>query len=208
MIEYLTSIYEDPHRTQNACLKYKGLMMKLTETFATFHTRFLHLAGQAKIPKDDLWPDLFDKLTIELQRTVLPIYSTLDTTKKLADECLSLDQGLRRLKARSERLKSRNAPSVAPPARNQSATATTRNQSATPTREPTPGTQASSRESTPERTRPVYSEPWKQALSIKGACFYCKQEGHMIKDCPSKSKDKTLVVQEVDKTEESGKGQP
>jgi hypothetical protein len=66
-------------------------MMKATETFANFHTRFLHLVGQAQIPKEDLRLDLFDKLTLELQWMVLPIYSTLQTIKELLDECLSLD---------------------------------------------------------------------------------------------------------------------
>ena len=107
MMSHLASIYEDPHKVQNAHLDYKSLFMKPSETFADFHTRFLHLAGQAKIPKDDLCPDLFDKLTLELQRTVLPVYSTLMTVKSLADECLSIDQTLRRLKARSDRLKAR-----------------------------------------------------------------------------------------------------
>src|SRR5204862_6501364 len=107
MISHLTSIYEDPHKVQNAHLKYKSLFMKLSETFADFHTCFLHLAGQAKIPKDDLCPDLFNKLTLELQRTVLPMYSTLKTVKSLADECLSIDKTLCRLKAWSDRLKAR-----------------------------------------------------------------------------------------------------
>jgi len=40
--------------------------MKTSETFADFHTRFLHLAGQARILEEDLQPDLFDKLTLEL----------------------------------------------------------------------------------------------------------------------------------------------
>ena len=76
--------------------------MKATETFTDFHTCFLHLAGQAQIPKEDLQPDLFDKLTLELQWTVLLIYSTLQTVKELSDKCLSLDQGLHRLKARAD----------------------------------------------------------------------------------------------------------
>ena len=54
MISHLASIYKDPHKVQNAQLEYRGLMMKATETFADFHTRFLHLAGQAQIPKEDL----------------------------------------------------------------------------------------------------------------------------------------------------------
>jgi hypothetical protein len=45
MISHLASIYEDPHKVQNARLEYRSLMMKSTETFADFHTRFLHLAG-------------------------------------------------------------------------------------------------------------------------------------------------------------------
>ena len=102
MIDYLATIYEDPYKVQNARLEYKSLSMKSTETFSDFHTRFLHLAGQAKIPSDDLRLDLFDKLTLELQRTVLLVYTTLSTEKALADQCVALDNGLRRIKARSD----------------------------------------------------------------------------------------------------------
>src|SRR5579871_3610610 len=82
-------------------------MIKSIETFADFHTRFLHLVGQGKIPKEDLQLDLFDKLTIELQRIVLLVYSMLTTTKTLANECLSLNQGLCRLKAQLDQAKAR-----------------------------------------------------------------------------------------------------
>jgi hypothetical protein len=40
--------------------------MKSTKTFLDFHTKFLQLARQAKIPSDDLQLDLFDKLTLKL----------------------------------------------------------------------------------------------------------------------------------------------
>src|ERR1700722_10536080 len=108
MINYLASIYKDSYRIQNARLEYWGLMIKATEPFADFHTCFLHLARQARIPEEDLQLDLFDKLTLELQRTVLPVYSTLKTVKGLSDECLSLDQGLQQIKARSDRLKAKS----------------------------------------------------------------------------------------------------
>jgi hypothetical protein len=65
MIDHLADIYEDRYRVQNAWLEYQSLMMRLSESFADFYTRFLHLAGEAHIPTPDLWPDLFDKLTIE-----------------------------------------------------------------------------------------------------------------------------------------------
>ena len=52
-------------------------MMKQSETFTDFQTQFLHLARQAWIPADDLVPDLFDKLTLDLQQAVLPMYPNL-----------------------------------------------------------------------------------------------------------------------------------
>jgi hypothetical protein len=85
MIDFLATIYKDPYKVQNACLEYKSLSMKSTKTFLDFHTRFLQLARQAKIPSDDLQLDLFDKLTLELQKTVLLVYITLSTEKALVD---------------------------------------------------------------------------------------------------------------------------
>ena len=91
IIDYLAAIYKDPYKVQNACLEYKGLIMKTIETFADFYTCFLYLAGKAKILADDLQLDLFDKLTLELQRTVLLVYTTLSTIQALADQCLALN---------------------------------------------------------------------------------------------------------------------
>jgi len=214
MISHLTSVYEDRFKVQNARLEYKGLMMKVSETFSAFQTRFLHLAGQAQIPTEDQMPDMFDKLTLDLQRAALPFYTSAGTLQELSNHCIALDQGLRRIKARSERLKSRNPPAVALQARNQSATtrnapATTRNASTTPARGQTPAREqppTPARTGTPDRVRPTYDDPRKQALSMRGACFKCRHEGHIARECPTK--DETVVVQEVDETEESGKEEP
>jgi len=205
MIDHLSSIYEDPFKVQNARLDYKALNMKTTETFSAFQTRFLHLAGQAQIPHEDLMPDLFDKLTLDLQRAVLPVFTTVQTLKVLTDHCLSIDQGLRRIKARAERHKARNSPN-----QTASTTQTARNtpaRSATPT---APAVQpavnsAASRAASPAaglaHTRPTYNDPRKQALSNQGACFLCGQKDHFAKDCQTKAKTGEVLLIQEDGTE-------
>ena len=91
MIDFLATIYKDPYKVQNARLKYKSLLMKSTKTFLDFYTQFLQLARQGKIPSDDLQLDLFNKLTLELQRTVLLVYTILSTEKALVDQCVALN---------------------------------------------------------------------------------------------------------------------
>src|SRR6266568_1930209 len=108
MINHLSSIYKDPFKVQNACLDYEALNMKTIETFLTFHTWFLHLAGQAQIPQKDLLPDLFNKLTLDLQWVILPVFTTVQTLKELMDQCLAINQGLCQIKARADRMKTRN----------------------------------------------------------------------------------------------------
>ena len=53
--------------------------MRANETFPDFYTRFLHLAGEGRIPDEDLRPDLYDKITLELQRAIAPTEETLTT---------------------------------------------------------------------------------------------------------------------------------
>jgi hypothetical protein len=47
MFKHLSSIYKDPFKSANTRLKYRSLMMKVSETFTEFQTRVLHLSGQA-----------------------------------------------------------------------------------------------------------------------------------------------------------------
>jgi hypothetical protein len=64
---------------RNARRDYRKLMMRSTEKFTDFYTRFLHLASEGQIPDEDLRLDLYDKLTLELQRAIALMEGTLHT---------------------------------------------------------------------------------------------------------------------------------
>jgi hypothetical protein len=78
-------------------------MMRSTEKFTDFYTRFLHLAGEGQIPDEDLCLDLYDKLTLELQRAIALMEGTLNTLKDLQKALLRLDQNLHHIYDRVDR---------------------------------------------------------------------------------------------------------
>jgi hypothetical protein len=88
---------------RNARRDYRKLMMQSTEKFTDFYTRFLHLASEGQIPDEDLRPDLYDKLTLELQRAIALMEGTLDTLEDLQKALLYLDQNLHHIHDRADR---------------------------------------------------------------------------------------------------------
>lgn len=202
MFECLTAIYVDPFKKQNARRRYLKLMMKPSETFGVFYTQFLHLAGYAGIPQDDLLPDLHSKLTLELRRALITVYPAMKTQREYSIQCLATDQELQEIKILADHFKRNN---VTPPAGRKG------NEVKAPASGPptisTPLSKSSItpnyRGGTPARDRPAYSDLETQALSDAGLCFNCKKPGHFAAHCPDK---KDSVVQEIDA--ESGKEQP
>ena len=193
MVDHLTSVFEDPFQAENARRAYQKLLMKPTETFAAFHTNFLHLAGLGKIPVLDLLPDLFYKLTPDLQTMATPIFDDMRDHRQFATKCLSMDQSHRRIKARTDRLQ----PRVATAPVKASATSPSRSESSAP------GPSNQSRGTTPRavtpaptRVRPAYGDAKTQSLSDRGLCFSCQQSGHFARDCPTKQATVSEVIPE------------
>ena len=79
MLQHLASIYVNPNKVRDAQYEYRQLRMELGQPFATFQTRFLHLAGEGQVPQDSYRLDLFDKLPTHLQRMLLPVLDDLKT---------------------------------------------------------------------------------------------------------------------------------
>src|SRR6266536_3789651 len=139
--------------------------MKSNQSFAEFQTIFLYLAGEGEVPVDSLRLDLYDKLTTQLQERLAVILVDLDTYKKLADRCMSLDTELKRINARVDRQKQFNKPNPEP-ALTKVTTFTTPVTSTTPA---------------PEARR-LYT-PVPTTTNKPVTCFNCQQTGHMSKDC-------------------------
>jgi hypothetical protein len=193
MIDYLATVYVNRYKVQNARHEYRRLVMKATQPFPEFYTKFSQLAGVARIPEEDLRPDLYDKLSFDLQKLILPTYGSLTTLTLLTDQCLLLDQENRRIKERMSRVQTRN-PSAAP----STATRSTAAASSTPSTDTPKPTTRSANQFT--RIRPQYDDPARKALSLAGKCFKCEQVGHFSRDCP--------VKKEVNVVEEAGKDEP
>ena len=71
MFGHLTTIYRDPNKLQNAKYDFKRLVMKKNDKFHDFLTKFLHLAGEAKVPKSEYKFELNSKLSFDLRRAVI-----------------------------------------------------------------------------------------------------------------------------------------
>jgi hypothetical protein len=76
---------------KNARKEYRKLMMQSTKTFTDFYTRFLYFASEGQILNEDLRLDLYEKLTLKLQRAIALTKGTLNELKDLQKALLYLN---------------------------------------------------------------------------------------------------------------------
>ena len=79
MLNYLEIIYLDSNRRKKARTKFKKLVIKESEKYYTFFTRFLHLANKIKISADYLKEELRNRLTEDLKKHIIASYIDMDT---------------------------------------------------------------------------------------------------------------------------------
>jgi hypothetical protein len=197
MIQHLATRYINPNKVRDARYNYNRLTMKAGQTFVEFQTQFLHLAGEAQIPAENLRLDLFDKVTVQIQDRMLGQLRTLDTFAELSATCLSVDTELRRMAARQRRF--RDKPSSL-------AVSASTGVGSFPLN-PAPRTRTASeapRSQEPRQKTPALAPP-----DAAVVCYNCHKLGHFAASCPEPQKvDLKEIEEDEEASEESGKEEP
>jgi hypothetical protein len=193
MLQHLASIYVNPNKVRDAQYEYRHLRMEMGQTFATFQTKFLHLAGGGQIPPSSYRLDLFDKLPTHLQRMLLPVLDDLETYEQLATRCLTLDTGLRRIEEMNSK---RRGPRT--DGKPTTFTTTTSGTTRFATSSPPPRTST-----TPDRTSRLGTPPEPSVT-----CYNCQKLGHYAASCPEPRKTILNALEEEISDDEMLKEEP
>ena len=209
MLDCLASIYVNPNAVRDAKHDYNSLTMKQGQPFSEFQTQFLHLAGQAQVPRESWRIDLYDRVTTTLQRGIAPNLRLLPTYEELAADLASLDAELRRIAVREERqrrFRERQPARTLVTAGTEPAPATV----ATPRPTATAHSPFVRSKSETPRTEPRRPAPTNAVFT----CFNCDKPGHVAKDCSEPRRGDLKEIEEEpdepcdNQSEDSGKEEP
>lgn len=189
MFKHLECIFLDPNRVINAKRNFKSLMMKTGEPFQDFLTNFLYISGEAKAPVDSLKEEIYLKLTPKLQELTLNQWVTEITFDEYVNYCSKIADNLRviekRVQHQSERRFTSNKETFRSPFTNTF----------------TPVTMNYPMNTQPRKELTPIDSTERERLMREGRCYYCKERGHLARDCARRQRATELKI--LDK----GKGQ-
>jgi zinc knuckle protein len=214
----LDAIYINPHLVRDSKSAYKELKMLNTQSFNEFKTKFVHLANAGRIPLQDRFDDMYDRLTTALQGQLLNQRHLLNEDfQQLCTVASGIDVELKRLNQRRVKEKEARLALTAPrPGGSRqpgSFVPVKREAPKVPGTFPGPFTGNSGNFAPLQRpggsfTRQPGILPIAPAQPIK--CFNCGEPGHISKEC-TKPRNSVNDIEEgepefeEDDSEDSGK---
>ena len=196
IFDQLERTYGDPNRKQNAMNSFRALKQG-SKDFNTFWAEFQRLAAELEHNEATLISELKYKLSWEMSLQLATGDQAPTDLYAFAQKCQRLYQDLKdsdRSKASMERYAERRS-STAPTPSAMAKRTTTSTKTYVP---PRPFT------STPTtRTTSYMTEEEKERLTREGRCFFCKETGHISRDCEKKTRP--AKVQELAEVAGSGK---
>jgi hypothetical protein len=176
---HLAEVYEDPEKQQKAKNEFRTLKMENGHDFQRFRTDFLHLAGEAKIAKDDYQSEFFSKLSDEM-KPLVAAHKSISDFKAFVLVCTQVAPTLAAARSTNKKA-SDNKKKVG-------WTGTTTRGAAAPASE------------SPRLPTEVFEK-----MKQEGRCYHCKELGHMRHQCPLKKateeKKKLAALAEFEATE-------
>jgi hypothetical protein len=200
MISVLETAFVNPNRVREAGIEYRQLTMSTTDTFVDFKTRFLLLAEEAEIPQSSRRLDLYDKLTVELQTSLVPVLSTLITFSDLCTRAIEVDQERKWISQRVMKIKAakpaygRVLPLMAPAKQSTASSGSvTALSSVIKTRPPSPSPRVYFSDSQSRSPTPL--------IDSKVTCYNCGRPGYYASGCTSPQKP-SADLSELERTME------
>ena len=201
MFDQLERTYGDPNRKQTAMNDFRYLRQG-SKDFNTFWAEFQRLAAELDHNEATLISELKHKLSWGMNRQLATGAEAPTDLYEFAHKCQRLYQDLKdldRSKANMDRYAESKRPSTT--ASSSSAPTTTTTTSTTETYVPP---RHAITASTP-RPSSYMTDEEKERLTREGRCFFCKEHGHLSRDCELKRKSRPAKVQKIAEIADSGK---
>lgn len=175
VFQALTTLFRDKNKKIKAREEFKSLKYYTNGSWRSFYVKFLATANDAKIPKRDWKEELYDKVPMEMKRTV--------ATQRFAEE-VSFDVFAAAL-GDIAAVEEAHAKTIKKDSKRTSKSQTGRNNSATSGKKDTDKSTTPTSKYSKTKTDGMWTfkDPEIRKLAEEGKCFKCKKSGHTHQEC-------------------------